>query len=160
HSGVTTVTATNPGGQTGSIAFRVKGVEICGNQIDEDCDGQINDLDVCVSVNHEPSANAGVDQTAPVGTTVHLDGTASSDPDGNTLSFQWTFFAVPPGSTTTMTGANTSTPSFRLDKAGNYTVQLIVSDGHSSSADKVVISTSNSAPVANAGPNQTGFVYE
>lgn len=156
--GVTTVTATNPGGHTGSIAFRVRGVEICGNQIDEDCDGQTDDLDVCVPVNHHPSANAGADQTAPTGITVHLDGTASSDPDGNTLSFQWTFFAVPPGSTTTMIGANTPTPSFPLDKAGTYIIQLIVNDGHSSSTDKVVISTSNSAPVANAGPNQRGFV--
>jgi len=35
-AGVTTVTATNPGGHAGSIVFRVKTREICGNQIDED----------------------------------------------------------------------------------------------------------------------------
>ena len=158
-SGVTMVTATNPGGHTGSIAFRVKGGEICGNQVDEDCDGQINDADVCVPVNHAPMANAGPDQTAPVGRTIRLNGAASSDPDGNSLTFTWSFVSQPSGSGAVLSGATTPAPSFIIDRAGTYTVALSVSDGSSSStADIVVISTINSAPVANAGPNQTGQV--
>lgn len=158
-SGITTVTATNPGGHTGSIAFRLKGAEICGNQVDEDCDGQINDPDVCAPVNHTPVANAGPDQTVPVKTTAYLNGTASSDPDGNSLTFTWSFVSKPSGSAAALSGATTPTPSFVIDKAGTYTVALSVSDGSlSSTADTVVISTSNSAPVADAGPNQTGQV--
>jgi hypothetical protein len=53
-AGVTSVTATNPGSHTGSIVFRVKTGEICGNQVDEDCDGVIDDSDVCRPVNHPP----------------------------------------------------------------------------------------------------------
>ncbi len=41
--GVTIVTATNPGGQTGSISFRVKGPEVCGNKVDDDCDGSTDE---------------------------------------------------------------------------------------------------------------------
>jgi hypothetical protein len=158
-AGMTTVTATNPGGQTGSIALRLKGFEICGNQIDDNCNGIIDDPAVCTPVNHAPIANAGADQTAPVGTTVHLDGTTSSDPDGNSLSFQWTLVAQPAGSTATLTGTTTPTPSFVIDKPGTYTIQLIVNDGRlNSTVDTVVISTSNSAPVAKAGPDQTAPV--
>ncbi len=157
-SGVTTVTATNPGGQIGSIAFRVKTREICGNQVDEDCDGMIDDPDECAPVNHPPTANAGADQTTPVGLTVQLDGTASSDPDGTRLTFQWVMIGKPSGSTATLANATTATPFLTIDKSGSYTVELTVSDGSLSSSDTVVISTVNSAPVANAGPDQTGRV--
>lgn len=48
--------------------------------------------------NHAPLANAGADQTAPVNATVQLDGTGSSDGDGDALSHQWTVAARPAGS--------------------------------------------------------------
>src|SRR5438876_94388 len=62
-AGVTTVTATNPGGQTGSIAMRVQGPEICYNTVEEDCDNQIDDPDVCKPENKQPLDNAGPDQS-------------------------------------------------------------------------------------------------
>ena len=39
--------------------------------------------------NSAPSANAGFSQTVPEGTTVLLDGSSSSDPDGDTITFAW-----------------------------------------------------------------------
>src|SRR5262249_2179053 len=129
-SGVTTVTATNPGGPTGSTAIRVKGPEICGNQVDENCNGVIDDPDVCTPVNHPPVANAGSDQTVLVGQTAFLNGSASSDADGNSLTYQWTFTTRPAGSTATLVNPASVSPSFRADKAGTYTIQLIVNDGH------------------------------
>ena len=89
---------------------------------------------------------------------MQLNGTGSSDPDGNTLSYQWTILAKPSGSTATLTNPTTATPSLTLDKAGTYTIQLTVSDGSLSNSATVVVSTSNSPPVANAGPDQTGQV--
>ena len=41
-------------------------------------------------VNRPPTANAGVTQTVAVGDTVTLEGGASADPDGDSLTYQWT----------------------------------------------------------------------
>lgn len=158
--GVATVTATNPGDQSGTIALRIKSAtEVCGNQVDDNCDGVVDDPAVCTSVNRRPIANAGPDITAPVGSIVSLDGTASSDPDGNVLTFQWSLIARPTTSTAGLEDATTALPTLRIDQPGAYQIRLIVSDGNlSSTADIVVVSTINSAPVANAGPSQTGTV--
>ena len=104
----------------------------------------------------DPIANAGPAQTVPVGATVHLDGTGSTDEDGDPLCYYWSFVSIPTGSQAVLAGANTAKPTFIADKPGNYIVQLIVNDGsRDSSPATVVISTQNSQPVANAGANQT-----
>ncbi|MGX2029945.1 PKD domain-containing protein [Methylocaldum gracile] len=106
-----------------------------------------------------PVAEAGPDQTAPVGTTVYLDGSASSDGDGDPLTFRWTFTEKPNGSTAILSDRTAVNPTFTIDKPGTYTVQLVVDDGQLASVpDTVTVSTVNSAPVANAGPDQTGVV--
>ena len=108
------------------------------------------------NANHAPVANAGPAQTVFVGTLVHLNGTGSTDVDGDTLTYRWSFQSIPAGSTETLTGATTAIPSFTVDKPGSYTVQLIVNDGKIDSGPSTVrISTQNSPPVANAGANQT-----
>ena len=72
------------------------------------------------------------------------------------VSYTCFFLSIPAGSTASLTGASTVHPTFVADKSGSYTAQLTVNDGHgNSSSATVVISTRNSAPVANAGANQT-----
>lgn len=111
---------------------------------------------MCPVTNTPPVANAGPNQTVLLGTTVILDGTASSDIDGNSLSYKWSFTSIPTGSGATLANSTTAKPTFLADKAGQYTVQLVVNDGSVNSAPaSVTISTANTAPVANAGPNQT-----
>ena len=103
-----------------------------------------------------PVANAGPAQTVPVGATVQLDGTGSSDETGTPLTYSWSFVSVPSGSTATLSNSTLPKPTFIANVYGNYTVQLVVNDGyHSSAPSQVIISTQDSAPVANAGPNQT-----
>jgi hypothetical protein len=62
----------------------------------------------------------------------------------------------PTGSQATLSDPASVNPSFTADKAGDYSIELVVTDslGLASDPAVVVVSTVNSAPVANAGPDQ------
>ena len=108
------------------------------------------------TLNSPPVANAGPNQTTVVGATVFLDGSHSSDIDGNGLTYRWNFVSLPTGSLATLTGGNTVSPGFVIDKPGTYQIRLLVNDGTADSVPAVVtITTQNSSPVASAGPNQS-----
>ncbi len=114
-----------------------------------------NDLVWTVQANRAPAANAGAGQTMAVGGTVTLDGSGSSDPDGDDLTYAWSFVAVPPGSTAQLSDAAAIKPTFVIDRPGDYTLQLVVDDGKASSLPaQVTISTLNTPPVAVARLNQ------
>ncbi len=86
-----------------------------------------------------PAADAGPDQTVSVGALVTLNGSGSSDPDGNLpLSYTWTQTGGP---TVTLSGATTATPSFTPTTTGVYTFTLVVTDslGLASAPDSTVI---------------------
>lgn len=83
-----------------------------------------------VPENKPPVANAGANQSdVAIGSTVTLDGSGSSDPDGDTLTYKWTMTAKPTGSGAVLSDSTIVKPKFTADKAGSYTVQLIVNDG-------------------------------
>ncbi len=118
--------------------------------------GNLATANSAFDVDNMPMANAGADQILFVGSTAQLDASGSSDVDGDQLSFQWSLIARPAGSTATLTDSTAVKPTFTTDKPGNYELQLIVNDGQVDSLpDTVIISTQNSKPVANAGPDQT-----
>ena len=127
-------------------------------------DGTVDSTPDTVTIDTEnspPMADAGADQSVLVGDSVTLDGSGSSDADGDVLTFNWSFVSRPAGSTASLSDATATSPTFDVDQPGSYIVQLIVNDGASDSApDAVVISTDNSRPVADAGPDQTVFVGE
>ncbi|GAA4360935.1 PKD domain-containing protein [Kangiella marina] len=109
------------------------------------------------SNNQKPVAEAGSDQEVDVGAEVTLSGEASSDPDGDTLTYQWTLSSTPSGSTAVLVAATSMSPTFTADVAGSYTAELVVSDGVlSSDVDSVTIVavSANQKPEANAGPDQ------
>ena len=132
-------------------------------------DGQVNSSADTVTVtaqtantNQAPSAAAGSDQNVTVGASVNLDGSASTDADGDSLSYSWVFNSVPNGSNASLNGADTATPSFIADVAGNYVVALVVNDGQTnSSTDTVTITAqaveNNTQPSANAGNDKILF---
>ena len=95
--------------------------------------------------NGVPQANAGAAQTAVAGRLVALDGSASSDPEGDPLTYSWTLASKPAGSVAAFSAGTAARPSFTADAAGVYTASLIVNDGKSSSAPSTVTVTALSA---------------
>ena len=105
--------------------------------------------------NRPPTAEAGNGQTIPLGGTVQLDGTASSDLDNDPLTYHWSLTS-PAGSSAALDDPLAVNPAFVADVAGSYVAQLIVNDGAIDSLpDTVSISTDNSMPVADAGDDAT-----
>lgn len=104
-----------------------------------------------------PTAEAGPDQTVALNKTAQFDGSASSDPDGDPLTYQWTLSTKPAGSAATLSDPTTVNPTLIVDKPGIYVASLTVKDGAlTSPPDTVTITTAaNSAPVAEAGIDQT-----
>jgi len=92
--------------------------------------------------NNPPIANAGPDQVVNEGTTVHLDGSGSSDPEVSNLSYTWT---APAG--ITLSDENAVDPSFvapDVDNIEKYDIILVVNDGElDSTPDTVTITVQN-----------------
>lgn len=140
-------------------------------------DADLIDVDSCIIhiVNQPPIADAGPDQNVTVDEIVNFDASDSYDPDNDPLKYFW-FYGDGKFSDHDNDGIpdyyeNESAPvkiSHSYSASGNYTVTLIVSDGFLEVNDTCIISVSisggnNSAPIADAGPdqnltvNQTGF---
>jgi hypothetical protein len=113
--------------------------------------------------NLQPVADGGDDQTVFVGDAASLDGSGSYDPDKNyPLSYDWQVVSKPEGSAAILSvfvsadGSDGSQVSIETDVNGDYVIQLVVTDskGLASEPAFVVVSTHNSAPVADAGEDQ------
>ncbi|XOF34682.1 MAG: PKD domain-containing protein [Candidatus Electrothrix sp. YB6] len=115
------------------------------------------------SFQHPPVADAGPDQTAVAGETVCFDGSGSSDPDNDSLTFHWTLTAQPADSSATLDAPTAEKPCITTDLPGTYQVSLVVNDGTDDSpADtaQAVVRIANQVPVADAGPDQTAVAGE
>ncbi len=109
-----------------------------------------------------PNADAGPDQNILTGSTVQLDGSRSSDPDNGPepLSYLWSFFAKPDGSSLTddkITNRDTVNATFIPDADGPYVLKLTVNDGQFDSEDtvQIFVTAANVPPNANAGTDTT-----
>ena len=111
--------------------------------------------------NTAPVANAGKVQSVIVNTLVTLDGSGSTDANGDALTYGWSFKSKPTESKSALSSATAVKPTFTPDVAGDYIVQLVVNDGKTGSVASTVTVTAsvgNAAPVANAGTAQSVLV--
>lgn len=144
-----------PGPQEATFAYEVTGLE---GPTDELCvtvtgrrDAEELSTTDCVTVvsNAPPVADAGGDRTVEEGSAVVVDGSSSSDPDGDPLSYAWRLVRSdgPP-----LVLSSTSDPqvSFEAPDDGEYTFELTVSDGVATDTDEATITVANSRPTATA----------
>lgn len=99
---------------------------------------------VSATVNAAPVANAGPAQNVIPGTLATLDGTGSSDANGDALTYAWTLTTKPDTSAAALADAATAHPSFTPDLAGTYVVSLVVNDGFVDSVPTTVTITTTS----------------
>ena len=87
--------------------------------------------------NKPPEAEGTASQSFRASDTVRLSASGSSDPDGDTLRYRWSFYSVPAGSATAIDESTSEVTSFTADKSGTYQVKLTVRDG--TVADSVLL---------------------
>ena len=127
-------------------------VELRGKQ------GGVITVEITGNVNNAPVADAGINQSVAVGSTVNLDGSASFDADGDALNYQWVFIAKPSASQITLSNATTDSATFTADVEGNYVLGLVVNDGQLDSAQSQIYISAlapNTAPALNPVGDQT-----
>jgi hypothetical protein len=111
------------------------------------------------TANEPPLADAGPDQIVDTLTVVTLDGSLSSDPDGNLpLTYLWTQTG---GTTVTLSDSTVVNPTFTAPgDPAVLTFALIVTDSlglADPTPDEVIITVNNQPPLADTGPDQSVY---
>jgi PKD repeat protein len=119
-------------GNTYPVGFRVT-----------DSTGQQGQCTVNITVpapptNQPPVANAGPAQDVSEGARVTLDGSASSAPEGQALTYQWHVLSST-GPEVTLSSTTSPTPSFTPSDDGTYTFLLTVTDSQGASSSATVV---------------------
>lgn len=103
------------------------------------------------TVNQKPIADFGTDRSTVTGTTIQLDASASSDPDGDLITYKWQVVGTPKDADYSLSQENSVNPSFVANTAGTYRIALTVNDGKIDSDTSFVDITVQNA-TANAKP--------
>ena len=117
------------------LVFRLTVMDIDGLSSSDEVIITVNSLPI---PNRVPIANAGLDQNGPSDRIIRLDGSASEDPDGNIISYEWSLKTTDPitshPSPIFIPNRNVVNPSFRSptlnsgDPSITYTFELKVVD--------------------------------
>ncbi|WP_162846664.1 PKD domain-containing protein [Corticibacter populi] len=92
------------------------------------------------ALNAIPQADIVADvENAVRGERIELDGSGSSDADGDALTYRWLVTSKPIGSEATLENANKAKASFTPDFAGTYSIGLTVFDGKASGGKQLNI---------------------
>ena len=153
-----TAPAISGGSSTEVLTFRL----VVNDTIEDSLEDTVV-ITITAPANTVPTADAGTAQSVSSGSTVTLDGSGSSDAEGDTLIYAWSQVG---GSTAgiTLSDATAAMPTFTAptlsigDSNVVLTFRLVVNDNGGSTEDTVVITITapaNTVPVADAGTAQT-----
>ena len=140
------------------------GVYVVGLSVSDDTGRVAAPVYVVIAVNsgnEQPVADCGASVTGRVGDRADLDGSASADPEGEEIEFDWSLASAPDGSLLDQDDVfNGDQPvaSVVPDVPGVYVMSLVVGDGLNwSEADycTVTVESDNETPVADAGDSET-----
>ena len=148
-----TFTAPEVGASGSTITFTLTVSDGNGGSDTDTVDITVDD----VAANQPPTAEAGNTQTVNEGVTVTLDGSDSSDPDNDTLTYSWTSDSTP---AIALTG---QAPTFTAPQVGasgdTITFTLTVDDGNGGTAtDMVTITVNGVAPLPVSARGQSDSV--
>ncbi|TGU70723.1 hypothetical protein E4633_17140 [Geomonas terrae] len=138
HDGIVTYT------EVRSAIDMFLGTENVARCVDENSSGDIDIHEVqntintfigLIPANSPPVANPVILQNAVfTGVAVTLDGSNSSDVNGDNLTFNWVLSNKPANSIATLSSSTEISPSFTPDLPGIYSINLVVNDGKLDSA--------------------------
>ena len=150
----------NSGGDptvTSTLTFKLTVKDIAG-----DTSSDLVDVKV-VNVDHAPTADAGGSKNVGEAVVTSLNASASSDPDGDALTFAWTQTS---GTPVVLTGANTAAPSFTTPFVGpagtSLTFKVTVSDPYGRSASDtatVAVFNTNTPPTVSQAKASTASLW-
>jgi hypothetical protein len=125
-----TATLNNANTATPSFTPNVSGEYVVQLIVTDDADNDSEPVFVTLSsLNMAPTADATATPMLPLlGQLVTLDGSGSSDPDGDAISYQWAVTSKPVGSAASLTNATSAIASITPDVSGTYEMTLTVSD--------------------------------
>jgi len=122
-------------------------------EVNDGSDVSIADTVAVKVTNTAPVARAGsFADNVVAGKTVQLDGSNSTDPDGDSLAFNWTQKL---GTPVLLEGGNTATPRFVApDRPDHLIFELTVNDGEiSSHPDSLIVSVKNEVKQLESKPD-------
>ncbi|MBI3778299.1 MAG: hypothetical protein HY274_05225, partial [Gammaproteobacteria bacterium] len=114
----------------------------------------VSSASVTITADSPPVANAGSDQPGRVNELVSLNGSASSDPDSNAITYRWSSISAP---TQTLSDVTAVSPTFVPNATGSQVFRLVVNDGLLDSAPSdvtVTVAVANRAPVVSVGADR------
>lgn len=101
-------------------------------------------LPACTTANSPPMANAGPDVSGYINRAIQLDASGSSDPDGDALTYAWSY---PSGTPCTFSDTTIARPTTTCTAAGGYTATVTVGDAsHPAASSDTVTVTATEVP--------------